>query len=414
MTRDRSPKNRPRLGEAAPPIAPEAAAALEAEVAALTTALAAGEAPPDLRRLVTARPKDPAWDLRLMARLAALNHPAIPPLLAALFGAAPDKARRKALKRALHLLKTRGMPVPADLLPREAAAPLGQPAVPPQAFVSPIFGDGQRYLILEAPREVLGGNFLLARISDQDGFQECTLLNLKSKDRREVWERLRSQELDFALAPVPDVVRLLEEAYALDPDAPEGGALYASLRGRIKERWGAPAPETPVPGELKPLSPEERRHFREKAPELAADPLFQSWLPGMEELTPWLEKLKELEGSPLVLSEIQQRARLDAVVDEATAALYPKEARATWGRRLLAMAYFLDLKGRLPEAHAAQAAGEDLLSGEQSPLLGENYFLRALVWRALNLAREFIRQGKAPKEAPDLLAKPTSPLIVTR
>jgi hypothetical protein len=413
MTRDRHKKTRPRLGEAPPPLTPEAAAALEAEVAALTAALEAGEAPEDLRRLVTARPEDPLWDLHLMARLAALSHPAIPPLLAALFGASPDKARRKALKRALHLLKTRGMPVPADLLPREEAAPLGQPAAPPQAFVSPIFAAGERYLILEGPKEFLGGNFLVARISDQEGFQECTLLNLKSKDRREVWEHFRSQGLgDWGQAPPAYAVRLLEEAYALDPNAAGGGARYGSLRGRIKEYWGGP--KAPAPEELEPLSPEERRHFRDKAPELAADPLFQSWLPGMEELTPWLEKLKELESSPLVLSEIQQRARLDAVVDEATTALYPKDTRAAWGRRLLAMAYFLDLEGRLPEARAAQSAGEDLVSGERSPLLGEDPFFRALVWRALSLAREFIRQGKAPQEARGPLAKPPGSLIVTR
>ena len=54
-----------------------------------------------------------------MAALGNISHPAIPPLLAALFGEAPDKVRRKALKKALHLLKTRGVPVPGDLLPRE-------------------------------------------------------------------------------------------------------------------------------------------------------------------------------------------------------------------------------------------------------------------------------------------------------
>ena len=44
-----------------------------------------------------------------MAALGALSHPAIPPLLAALFGQARDKVRRKALKKTLHRLKTRGV-----------------------------------------------------------------------------------------------------------------------------------------------------------------------------------------------------------------------------------------------------------------------------------------------------------------
>ena len=46
-----------------------------------------------------------------MDALGDLSHPAIPPLLAALFGEARDKVRRKALKKTLHRLKTRGVPL---------------------------------------------------------------------------------------------------------------------------------------------------------------------------------------------------------------------------------------------------------------------------------------------------------------
>ena len=72
-----------------------------------------------LQKQVTADPQDPDWDAHLMAALGALSHPAIPPLLAALFGEARDKVRRKALKKTLHRLKTRGVAFPDDLLPRE-------------------------------------------------------------------------------------------------------------------------------------------------------------------------------------------------------------------------------------------------------------------------------------------------------
>ncbi len=47
-----------------------------------------------------------------------------------------------------------------------------------KAFVTPIFGNGESYVILEGPPEILGGNFLVALINDQEGFQECVLLNL--------------------------------------------------------------------------------------------------------------------------------------------------------------------------------------------------------------------------------------------
>ncbi len=72
-----------------------------------------------LKTLVTPDPQDPDWDVHLMAALGALSHPAIPALLAALFGEARDKVRRKALKKTLHLLKTRGVAVPAISCPRK-------------------------------------------------------------------------------------------------------------------------------------------------------------------------------------------------------------------------------------------------------------------------------------------------------
>ena len=87
-----------------------------------------------------------------MAALGALSHPAIPPLLAALFGEARDKVRRKALKKTLHRLKTRGVAFADDLLPREEAS-FGAPRPgAAKVFVSPIFGDGESYVILEGPR----------------------------------------------------------------------------------------------------------------------------------------------------------------------------------------------------------------------------------------------------------------------
>ncbi len=135
--------------------------------------------PETIRKQVVTNPEDPRWDLHLLAALGNLNHPAIPPLLAALFGSSPDRTRRKALKRVLHLLKTRGVPVPAALLPREE--PEFGKVRPPEvkSLVSPVLGNGDSVVVLEAPKEVLGGNFLVAVLNDEAGFLECHLLNMK-------------------------------------------------------------------------------------------------------------------------------------------------------------------------------------------------------------------------------------------
>ena len=238
------------------PLAPEARARLEAQVAGVAGALESGAEPAAILEKVTPDPQDPDWDAHLMAALGALNHPAIPPLLAARFGEARDKIRRKALKKTLHGLKTRGVAMAADLLPREEAS-FGAPRPgAAKVFVSPIFGAGESYVILEGPPEILGGNFLVARVSDQEGFRECVLLSLKRQQQAEVWDRFREQGLDEWFSPPPAyAVAMLEEAYTHKPGASPGAAQYGALREKIFRHWGRASAAPNLDQELTTLSP---------------------------------------------------------------------------------------------------------------------------------------------------------------
>lgn len=382
------------------PLPPEGEARLQDQVAKVREALAAGEDLEEVKLEVTPESNDLLWDLHLIASLAEIRHDAIPPLLVALFGGASDKERKKALKRALHRQKTKGVTVPEDILPREEARP--RPAAPSpaaRAYVSPIFGNGQRYVILEGPKEFLGGgNVLVARLSDVAGFQECHLLSLKRKHREELWAHFREQGLhDVAEAPSSYAVCLLEDAFDLDQNS-DAAASYAPLRTAIWQHWGLPQEADEPDRRLPPLNEPERNLYRERSRELARTELFQSWLPSMEEIAPWIKKVQEVEHSPLILAEHQQRARYEQIIEEAVQALYPPDTRDLWRRRLLEMAYFLDLHGRTEEARAAQAAGEDLEASKVSSLKGENPFLLGLVMFAVRLGLEHLKQteGKAP------------------
>ncbi len=405
--KDRQKKSR-RGAAGLRPLPPKRAAALQEQMARLKEALAAEEDLPTLQELVRTGPEDLDWELHLLRDLEKISHPAIPPLLAALFGPSPDKERRKALKRSLHVLKTRGMSVPDDLLPREApGAPVAGETPGLTAQLSPIYGTGDRYIILEGPRDILDGNFLLARLSDTDGLRECHPLSLKRKQREEVWEHFRSQGFtDWTEAPPDYVVRLLEEALALTPDGEPSREGYLPLRENLWRQVGRLEEIPPLEARLPALNEGERRDLLEQSRELVASELFHSWLPTLEEITPWADQIQEIENSPLVLTEEQKNRRVQGVADEAAAALFPEETRPRWGRRLLEMAYFLDLTGRISEARAAQAAGEDLLSGERSPLTGENPVLQELVRVSLVLAWGIRRPEEEPEPEPSSLIVP--------
>jgi hypothetical protein len=404
------------LASALPPLPAEAAAALQDLTARAAAGLEEGQDPESLRLMLGATTGDLDWDLHLIAALGGLAHPGVPELLAALFGVNPDKPRRKALKRALHLLKTRGVPVPEDLLPREGAVSLRTPGRGPAlAYISQVLGNGGRYVILEGPKEVLGGNFLVSLVSDQEGIQECHLLSIKSRQRQEFWDHFREQGLaEWATPPPAYAVRLLEETNDLKPDA-EGASRYRSLKPRIFQEWGRPEEAPELEALLPPLNPGEQSRLRDQSRELARHPLFLSWLPGPEELAPWLNKLREVQQSPLVLSDQQRQARMGDVVDEAVLALYPPETRERWRHRLLDMTYFLDLRGQGPEGRLAQAAAQDLARGSRGPLAGENPFLQALVWEALKMALEFLEQTqKEAASSSPLLAPFADPLLIRR
>jgi hypothetical protein len=410
MDRMKKAKNQPGV---AAPLAAEAEARLVTQVAELAAALKSGADLAALQNLLTPEGQDPEWDVRLMAKLGSLRHPAIPALLVALFGGARDKLRRKALKKTLHQLKTRGVAVPNDLLPKEeisVGAPRPGTAV---AFVTPIFGNGESYVVLEGPPEVLRGNFLVSLINDREGFRECVLLNLKRKQQAEFWDHFREQGLEDLFSPPPAyAVSMLEAAFTAHPDSP-GASQFGALREKIFQHWGRPETAPDLESRLPAVNPGERTRLLDESRKLALDPLFNSWLPGPEEIAPWLTKLQEVQDSPLVLSDQQKQVRIDAVLEEATLALYPPESRADWGRRLKIMAYYLQLLGRDEDSRTAKAAAADLADPERGALAGENLFLKGLVQYAALLAWE-ARKPREPVAGEGLVSPPDSSLLIRR
>jgi hypothetical protein len=238
------------------------------------------------------------------------------------------------------------------------------------------------------------------------------LLSLKRKQEAEVWDRFREQGLEHWLSPPPAyAVRLLEEAYAR-PAGP-GAAQYGALREKIFRHWGRPEAAPDLEQELPALAPGEQSRLLEHSRKLALDPWFHSWLPGPEEIAPWLTKLQEVQDSPLVLSEQQKQVRTDGVLEEATRALYPQETRADWARRLLTTAYYLQLSGREEDSRAARAAAADLEESDRSALYGENPFLKALVQYAVRLAWE-MQQPRETASPSGLVAPPGEAGLIRR
>jgi hypothetical protein len=361
-------------------------------------ALLQGAATEPLLELLAAHPlPGPEAELALLEALARLAHPAIPALLPALAVGAPAKARLKALKKALHHLKAQGLEIPPDLIKPEAS-PVIRPLLsgaPIKGHLSRLDGNGSRLVILHLPRQGQAFNLFLALCNDVEGLKDAYAVLLSNKEAKKYLDSTR-QEIPGELVEVPPAYafKILEDSYQVNPDSSaEAVATYVRSRPGLLERLGSvPAPD------LHDLLPslDQGDQYLEQAKNLPLEEDFLNWHFNPEELGPWLEKIRAIEDSPLVLSSDQKVARIERAVDEAVKELFPPEQRLLLSRRLLEMAYYLDLTGRPHLARPAQAAGEDL-ERPRSPLERENPFLLGLLMFPL---REMYDQEKEPKTPP--------------
>jgi hypothetical protein len=377
-------------------LGPESRETLTPLVARVHQALVEGADKGRILEIVAAHPvHGPAQELALLEALARLPHPLMPEIVQAHFSGGHDKARRKALKKAYHHLKAQGVKIPPDLVKSEERAvvrPLLS-AAPVKGYLSRPEGNGSRMLILQLPRQGQSFNLFLALVNDLDGIQDAYAVLLSNKETKKYLEQTgHDMPGELVEAPPAHVLKIIEDAYHSSPDqAVEAVATYVRVRSVLKNRLGQEtAPE------LQDLLPvlEDREPYLEQSRDLALEEDFFNWHFTPEDLTPWFEKIQEIENSPLVLTPEQKVARVERTIDEATRELFPSEKRRLLRRRLLEMAYYLDRTGRPHLARQAQAAGEDL-ERDRSPLERENPFLFGLLMFPL---REMYEMAKAPRE----------------
>ena len=119
-------------------------------------------------------------------------------------------------------------------------------------------------------------------------------------------------------------------------------------------------------------------------------------MPGPEAITPWLDKVRELEKSPRSARTSKRWPGPTPCWKKRPGPCYPREKRPLLGRRLLIMAYYLELGQRPDDARVARIVAEDLLHPEPTALGGENPFLLGLVKMSLGLAWQESQQPRRP------------------
>ena len=369
----------------APATRDEAAACL----AALEAALAGGD-PPALARVSPA-----ALDDALRA-LAKRHGAASLPLLDRLADAAPDKAHRRAVRRALYRLEQSGLRPP-----RAAPATPARPVVtraaehPVRAWLSGIDGSGSRaaWILFEGG---LGGGLRLCSLilNDEAGIMDAAGGPIARKRLEAELRGLReSQKLPWvevdgrrACALVADALALHERLGTVPP--PEFARwrknFLTALSNAGAQTWPPHSPNSGQPsaagGQPSPSD------LLARSTEILDLPELMGWFIDPGRVQHEALALLQVRESRLVISDQIKAEREASIVDGVVEAQLADGARRRWAARLREMAEIFRMTGRLePAAMAEQTAVALADVGRPATSIP---FARALAARGIEMASE--------------------------
>jgi hypothetical protein len=347
-----------------------------------------------------------------MARTLALN---LPPdsektlsLLLSLDKAFDRKDVQKAVKRALFKLKNKGVTVP-DRLEGDSLSlrPFGAvEREKPEGYVGPIDGTGTRGVLFSFPRLPSGYDAGIGVVNDETGLVEF-YATACSKKRLKALKKHLFEEMGVRIpASISHVLTILEQAYARSQE----GSLnippdYLRLRnqalknGTLLERSPiydlVPVPS--APGESLTASRLEK---------LFGHDIMETWLIDPDEIEPLLVELEESEGGPLLLSEAQERGRIQSIKERWAQKAFPESKLEILKHRLEEMAYVFHKRDEPEFAGIALSAA--LLALEKTPLQGINPLVAFLLERSI----AFYEKLRRDMEGEDHIAKATSRSLI--
>lgn len=296
--------------------------------------------------------RDAAADVAIAARLGAIVETASVEALRDIEQRSTDKAVHKEVRRALYRLEQKGMAVPADA----PSAPITPAVQPIEGYLSAIDGNGDQLVWLVKTRPS-GVAHLYGVINDPEGLREVELFDTSRKTLRAARQSLRERnEIDMIEADWRYCDFLLDRAthWATARQQPMSGD-YGRLRTVLIG--------TPVQA-MRPLifAHLDADAVRQR-PELLADSAsvleqkeFRTWFFERDKLAPYLDEVKQIQDSPIVLPEAQQQERIRMVVEKVVEELFGGEMQASWARRLEEMAYIFHATKRPEVAERTLAA----------------------------------------------------------
>jgi hypothetical protein len=303
--------------------------------------------------------------------------------------ASKDKALAKPARRGLHLLKTRGVELPAAEREFRLRGPYAEADQPSMASL--IDGRGERIVWFVRPSVDHGYDVFQAELSETRGLIGFTAGAVARKDWRTHMKRI----LDDGRLGVGEISPkharwLIETAYqrtiAEGRVVPESFAQARLDLGVVEKPDHHPALDV-----APPLPPDEARP---RLGELHTLYEVAAWIPPRESLQKLDVEIGQIATSRLIVDEAQRRIQLEeAILREADRSLTP-ELRGVLADRLRETALLLHAHGKNEEARLATSAAAITL--DASVPAERNPFVRRLYEKLIDAERVV----ETPPEAP--------------
>jgi hypothetical protein len=302
-----------------------------------------------------------------------------------------DREIRKAAKRALYLLRSRGVAIGA---PPPSIAPPG-PATPSPAqeervedgHVSAPDASGEQ-LILIPRKESKGYRLFQAIVSETRGVTALDHMDASRRLLRTIVADLRSRGVDLRPVIRSRALAHLGRAVGLDPRQPP--AVQAA-----REFPELASLDPRIDPEQSRASPEQAREALSLSARLFDEAPLRDYLPEREVLRETAARFDEIRVSPLYLNERQRYDQLMETMDRTIESYFDAARRARYAHRLRSLAEWFNAGGDDDKAELALAAAAQLDSGDAAVA---NPFARGLFERAFDLSPPL--QGPEPKSPP--------------
>jgi hypothetical protein len=318
-------------------------------------------------------------------------------------GKTTDKHLRREIHRSLYKLAQKGIQVERPA--QEPSRPLLAP-IEPEGYLSSMDSHGDRLIWLIKARVGGGFHFLSAVVNEPEGMRYVEGTEVTRKAIRLMRQDL-TQRLQVSLIEVPwrycDALMYegYERAKARNGKEVES---YPALRSHLISSV-AQTVEVPLPASLDRETLAANENLLVTAVQLFEEPELQRWLLDHDQAHRYIEKISEVQESPLVLNRYQQQDRMQTIIDNAISEIFSPENCPAYARRLEETALHLAAGGRLDAAKRAVAVAQALKRSERG---GKGIpFCEELVRQSIALHYQEEREKEQEETRGSLIMRPS-------